>query len=93
MSHLTVNTLTTIFLLADLRAKVSHWHLFCLFSILEIQIAAETLRFLLSPLLQEHEVDRIRELVAVESQGQDELQQLLDLAHQVAYRDQGMACC
>lgn len=56
----------------------------------EIQIAAETLRFLLSPLLQEHEVDRIRELVAVESQGQDELQQLLDLAHQVAYRDQGL---
>jgi hypothetical protein len=55
--------------------------------LLEVKIAAESLRFLLSPLLQEYEVDRLREVVASDSPC--ETQKLLELAHAAAFRDQG----
>jgi len=57
---------------------------------IEVQIAAETLRFILSPLLQEYEVDRLRDVVRLDSETQDVTRQLLESAHAVAFRDQGL---
>jgi hypothetical protein len=57
---------------------------------LEIQIAAESLRYLLHPLLQEYEVDRIRELVRSDSQALCEIERLHEAAHVAGFRDQGM---
>jgi len=60
------------------------------FQTIETKIAAETLKFLLSPLLLEYEVTRLRDIVSQESQELCEMSKLLELAHSTAFRDQGL---
>jgi len=72
------------------REYIAYHISFSRFESLELKIAAESLKYVLSPLLLEYEIDRLRESVIRDSEGISSNQQLLELAHSLAYRDQGL---